>query len=63
MARRKKISHVETSALFRAISAEYGFDNEVVLSYFQDIDELQQLWETNNEVGYIHRAKNTNMAG
>ncbi|ERK18639.1 Hemophilus-specific protein [Pantoea sp. AS-PWVM4] len=50
MARRKKISHVETSALFTAISAEYGFDNEVVLSYFQDIDELQQLWETNNEV-------------
>ncbi|MDU5474377.1 MULTISPECIES: hypothetical protein [Pantoea] len=50
MAIRKKISHVETSTLFKAISNEYGFDDEVILSYFQDIDDLQRLWEKNNEV-------------
>ncbi|WP_147199650.1 hypothetical protein [Pantoea sp. CCBC3-3-1] len=50
MARRKRIAHVETSALFQAISNEYGFDSEVVLSYYQDIDDLQQLWEKNHEV-------------
>lgn len=50
MAIRKKISHVETSTLFRAISNEYGFDDAVVLSYYQDIDDPQQLWEKESEV-------------
>ncbi|WP_338557138.1 hypothetical protein [Erwinia sp. E_sp_B04_7] len=50
MARRERISCVETSALFTTISAEYGFNSEVVLSYFQDIDELQQIWTKTGEV-------------
>lgn len=50
MARRVKISCVETSRLFQKISEEYGFTSEVVLSYFQDIDDLQQLWERQQEV-------------
>lgn len=45
MGRREKISSVETSALFHVISAEYGFTTDVVLSYFQDIDDLIQMWE------------------
>ncbi len=33
MARRVKISCVETSRLFQKISEEYGFTNEVVMSW------------------------------
>lgn len=50
MASKRKISHVETSTLFQAISNEYGFDDKVLLSYFQDIDDLQRLWEKDSEV-------------
>jgi len=47
---KRKISHVETSTLFQAISNEYGFDDKVLLSYFQDIDDLQRLWEKDSQV-------------
>ena len=50
MARRVRISCVETSKLFQKISEEYGFTSDVVMSYFQDIDDLQQLWEKQQEV-------------
>ncbi|MDY0970856.1 hypothetical protein [Siccibacter turicensis] len=45
MGRREKIACVEISTLFHAISREYGFTSDVVLSYFQDIDDLIQRWE------------------